>query len=392
MSAAPQITGELFERGPFPHFQKTLGLFRPVGINVGLRAALIVLIGWLPLPLLVVAQNLSGHSTPVWAFVSDFGIHARSLIAAPLFVLCEVVCLSPLEKIARNFVSAGLVRDEDRSRFDKMVASTRSLLNSITAEVVAIIVAYLITGAAARYITALSIPPWHFLDGQGYSPLSWAGRWTALVSLPLLLILLFSWVMRVFLWARFLFLVSRLNLRLVAAHPDHASGLRFLNAALYAFMPLAFSLAVIAAGSEANRVIHENMSVLHLQRTMGGVLVFVLLLFVGPLLVFIPKLHREKMTGIVKYGTLAEAVGRQFELKWLANYDKFSAGALEAPDFSATTDLYQVVSNVHDMTILPFDLRSLVTLIVTSLLPFIPVALMAVPLREIVKEIAGLLL
>jgi Protein of unknown function (DUF1269) len=40
-------------------------------------------------------------------------------------------------------------------------------------------------------------------------------------------------------------------------------------------------------------------------------------------------------------GTLASDVGRQFERKWLTRTEAIDAGALEVPDFSATTDLYQ---------------------------------------------------
>ncbi len=55
---------------------------------------------------------------------------------------------------------------------------------------------------------------------------SLAGWWHLLVSLPLLLILFFGWIWRLALWARFLFLMSRLNLRLIPAHPDNVGGLK----------------------------------------------------------------------------------------------------------------------------------------------------------------------
>ena len=90
-------------------------------------------------------------------------------------------------------------------------------------------------------------------------------------------------------------------------------------------------------------------------RTVLGLIVIVLILFVGPLLIFVFKLHEKKVEGIYSYGSLADGVGRQFEEKWLRNYEEFRSGALEAPDFSATTDLYQVVANVHDMKLFPLS-------------------------------------
>jgi uncharacterized membrane protein len=65
---------------------------------------------------------------------------------------------------------------------------------------------------------------------------------------------------------------------------------------------------------------------------------------------------------------------------------------LEVPDFSATTDLYQIVSNVREMKEVPVDLIQLRSLIIAVLLPFLPVALAAVPLRKILETVVKLLL
>jgi hypothetical protein len=182
-----------------------------------------------------------------------------------------------------------------------------------------------------------------------------------------------------------------MRLRLIAAHPDRASGLKFLNSSLVAFMPLAFTFGVITAGASANQLLYNSATVDTVQMLAGGLIVVVLTLFVGPLLVFVGKLHAEKVEGIYYYGSLADDVGRQFEEKWFRNYEEFRDGALQAPDFSATTDLYGVVANVHDMKLFPFELRAVVSLIVAALLPFIPVVLMMMPVKAIVTELARLL-
>jgi hypothetical protein len=68
------------------------------------------------------------------------------------------------------------------------------------------------------------------------------------------------------------------------------------------------------------------------------------------------------------------------------------AETLAVPDFSATADLYQVVANVYAMGIIPLDLRNILLLIVATLLPFVPVVFLAIPLDAIVAHAAGLLL
>ena len=378
-----------FESGPFPHFQKSLGLLRPVGLNITSRATVSIVIGWLPLVVLVLAQDIRSQIF-LFSFLSDYGVHARSLIAAPLLILSEAICLRRLEAIAVYFVKSGIVQQRDTQQFNKLAVSTRLLMNSTVAEVLAIVIAYSIGLFLIRYVHLIALPPW-YLVGASNTKISWAGWWYALVSMPLLLILFFGWIWRVILWSRFLIHVARLKLSLIAAHPDLTAGLKFLNSSLFAFMPVAFSFGVVAAGSAANRVAYQGATMDGIQKTAGGLLIFVFILFVGPLLVFVMQLHRQKVEGIFTYGALADGIGRQFEQKWLASYDKHAGDALQASDFSATTDLYSVVSNVHEMRILPFDLRGLLSLMVSTLLPFIPVVLMMMPVKEILKEAARLL-
>jgi hypothetical protein len=84
-------------------------------------------------------------------------------------------------------------------------------------------------------------------------------------------------------------------------------------------------------------------------------------------------------------------MGRQFEQKWLVVPGK-QEGALEAPDFSATTDLYSIVANVHEMKPLPIGMRSVSRLAVAALAPAIPLALVAVPFNVIVEHVIKRLL
>jgi hypothetical protein len=159
----------------------------------------------------------------------------------------------------------------------------------------------------------------------------------------------------------------------------------------FAFMPFSFTLGIVTAGTIANRVAHERASLDNVEMTLLGLVVFVLLLVAGPLIVFVFTMHAERLSGTFRYGVLAQNVGRDFERKWLENYDKYRKEALEAPDFSATTDLYGIVANIRDMSHLPFELKALIALVVVTLLPFVPVALMTIPFKVILKEAGSLL-
>lgn len=391
MDSITQTDNPIFDGGPFPHFQKGLGLFRPAGLRTSSRATTVVVLGWGVLVVIALVESLATPGT-LRSFLQDFAVHGRSLIAAPLFIIAESVSLPRLERVASHFCQAGIVTGQDRPEFERAIASTRRLINSGLAEVVAILLAYLFAVFMIRYVLiSVFLPFWRLSHNSGYPPFSWAGWWQVLVSLPLLLILFFGWVWRAVLWGRFLVKVSRLDLQLIAAHPDGAAGLKFIENTLFAFMPVAFTLGIVAAASVANRVIIGEMSLSELQRPILGLTGFVCLLFVSPLMIFSLTLLWQKRLGVLSYGALAHLLGRQFERKWLDPNHAVSDEALEAPDFSATTDLYQIVSNVHQINGLPFDLSSLISLLVVTLLPFLPVALLSVPLDTILREVAKLL-
>ncbi len=380
----------LFDKGPFPHVQRSLGLLGPLGRRTPLRACFAITVVWIPPLMLVAIQSLLTQDNSLTSFYRDFAVQTRLLLATPLLILAESACLPRLEIVARHFREAGLVRPGEYGRFDAVVDSTRRLMNSTVAEVLAGLVAYAAIFAFIRYYPLASLPKWYSSVYHAYEPLSVAGWWYVLISLPILLILFFGWLWRIFLWGRFLFLVAGLDLRLIASHPDRAGGLGFLEETLFSFMPLAFCFGSIVAGALANRVANHTALLRNEQGVLLGLLVLVLFLFAGPLMAFSIKLFWVKRRGIFYYGWLAEEVGRQFEKKWLEQPQPLDADVLERPDFSATTDLYAVVANVFQMGSVPFTLRGLVALLLVTFLPFLPVALMTVPLAVILEEVAKL--
>ena len=103
-------------------------------------------------------------------------------------------------------------------------------------------------------------------------------------------------------------------------------------------------------------------------------------------------LRRARIRGIFAYGELASAVGQRFERRWLDRHGALDDDVLSVPDFSATTDLYQVVGNVAAMRLVPVNLWILVPLVIVTLLPFVPIVLAILPLRELLDLAAKLVL
>ena len=68
---------------------------------------------------------------------------------------------------------------------------------------------YALIVALIYYVPPGEFPAWHKSGDNEHPVLSFAGWWHALVSIPLLNVLFFGWLWRLFLWGRLLLLLSR---------------------------------------------------------------------------------------------------------------------------------------------------------------------------------------
>lgn len=389
MSTASATERVPFESAPPHHLESWLGLMRAGHPRVVRRAVLAVAVAWLPLALLTLVRGDFMRPHQANAFVLDFGCYARYLITLPLLVLGEALCAPRLTAIARQFIAAGLIAETDRPAYERAVASTARLLRSRTVELVAFIVAYALVVSVIVSKPGAAVPLWHgVIWGDRIAPTP-AGWWGLLVSLPLLFLLLLGWFWRVGLWARFLWLMNRIELRLVPSHPDGAGGLGFLSTSLEAFLPLAFALGVLAAGPVLNLVVHRGASPTQFRFQAIGVALFAVVLFATPLLVFMRRLLDAHRRGVLAYGELTHHAGHLFEREWLASHPVIDEQTLRAPEFAATNNLYSIAARAIGMRRVPFDARSVAVLGGAALVPFVPAELLRLPLDVVLKKVAG---
>jgi hypothetical protein len=381
MGSTANINDDLFDGGPLARGERVLRLVKPGQPQAVKRALIAVLIGWLPLAVLAAVQLLFSADDSTKSFFSDFAVHARFLVAVPALIFAEAECIPRLGRIVNHFAESSLVAHSDAARFQAAVSSTRRLLDSTIGAVVTVVLVYLVVAAIAIYFSD-ALPVWHRRESTSGIRFSLAGWWHVLVSLPLLLIVLFGWIWRLALWRRFLHLMSRLDLHLVASHPDGVGGLKFVSSSLRGFRLISFALGAVVAGSILNRQVHQGAQPLDFKNLVIGLLIFLLIMFVAPLAIFFKQLRATKRRGVFEYGALARTVGTQFEAKWLRRKGNVDETSLEVQDFSATTDLYSIAAQVYAMREVPYTLRDLIgPIVLSALLPFIPLALLAMPLE-----------
>lgn len=379
-----------FDAGPFARLQAALRL--PASATregVWRRMTAVVLVAWVPLLLLAAVQGLALGAIPRESFLLDVSAHVRYLVALSLLLAAEPWSVLRLAKIVRHFEEGGLIAESQRPRLDDLIASARRLLDHRGVEVLLVAAAYTTTLVTGGVLYSPGIPTWVAPGSTG--TLSLAGWWRALVSQPLVLLVGSAWLWRLAVWTRLLWGVSRLELRLVPAHPDLSGGLRFVAESLRAYAPVGLALGMVVAGTFAEEILLDRRPPNDLQYVAGTLAVGVVFLFAGPLLVFVGPLRLARMRGILEYGALASALGRRFEERWIQPGRPLDDRALSATDFSATTDLYSIAGNVSQMRVVPVGLRELMPLVIATLFPFAPLILILVPVDEVLKRLAALL-
>jgi hypothetical protein len=226
-----------------------------------------------------------------------------------------------------------------------------------------------------------SLFSWQTAEQQGVRSLNFAGRWNEFVSKPLMLFILYRWLLRTIVWGNIMRKISKLNLNLYPLHPDQLGGLGFLGFTLNFFSPVAFALSVVVAGHFADFMLLADMHLADLKFVFIVYFIFINLLFSLPLIAFARALGKAREDAIFKYYDLAAGMHRELVKRITAKEYKVEQ-----------QDLDGLIVNALQMKSLPFKMKDLLPLWIATIIPFIPVILIEIPFVEILKTLSGLLM
>jgi len=356
------------------------------------RIITIALLAWLPLFVLSALEGrLLGESVTI-PFLRDLEVQVRFLVAMPLLIAAELVVHRRLSSVVKVFLERHLIPEGARARFDAAIASAFRLRNSLLAEILLIALVYGVGVLIVwRQYLALDTATWYATPTAAGSELSLAGIWYGYVSLPLFQFLLCRWYFRLFIWIRFLWQVSRIELSLIPTHPDRVGGLGFLSNTVYAFTTLSVAHGAILAGQLSSRIFFLGATLPEYKVEIAAMVGFLLVLFVGPLLVFAPQLAETKRTALREYGTLADRYVRQFDAKWLRSGAPTDESFMGSADIQSLADLGNSYELIRSMRVVPVTREAVVQVAVTTLAPVVPLALTMMPFEELLKTLLGVL-
>jgi hypothetical protein len=354
------------------------------------RIVLAVLTMWAPLLALSAFQGVLLGPAQTMPFLSDVGSHLRFLIVAPLLIVAELVVHRRIQPIVDQFRVRRLIAPHDAMRFADALSEATRLRNSVLAEAIMLTLVFAagVLFTLRRYV-ALGGGAWYASKSAGMQ-LSLAGLWLVFVSLPLVQFLLLRWYFRLFIWARFLWRVARLDLDLDVTHPDKAGGLGFLADSLSAFIPLAAAQGVLFAGMLADRIFFGGAKLTDFQIEVFGGGVFLIFVFAGPLAVFAPRLARVKRAGLRAYGALAQSYVRAFRVRWLGDGAPPAESLLGSGDIQSLADLGNSFGSGEQMRIAPITPAALLYFVAAFLLPISPLVLTMTSVEKLVGRLVGL--
>ncbi len=357
------------------------------------RIVCISLFAWLPLVLLslVSGKAWGGSGLP---FLYDIEMHARFLVALPLLIGAELLVHQRLRLVVGQFIDREIITEEVLPRFKGVIASAMKLRNSVAIELILLVLVfvggYYVWGAfssMAKIGTAAET--WYATATDAGTHLSPAGYWYIFVSRPLFQFIFVRWYFRLFIWARFLWQSSRLELNLIPTHPDRAAGLGFLGGSSNAFAPLLMAHGALFAGVVANPIFFAGAKLTDFKMEIIGGVAFLLIIVLGPLLAFSLRLMRAKRNGLREYGILASRYVSEFDLKWVRGGATDAEPLIGSGDIQSLADLANSFQVIRDIRPYPFSRDTVVQLVVMTLIPVLPLVLTMIPLEELITKLLG---
>jgi hypothetical protein len=363
------------------------------GMDLVVRRILVItLIAWPPLLLLsALGRHLLGATVQL-PFLRDVEMHVRLLVALPVLIAAELLVHSRIRPIVKAFLARRIVRRQDLPKFVAAIDSAMNLRNSVPLELGLLALVFSLGQWSWRSQAALlSTTTWYAIPQGGHLHLTAAGYWYVYVSVPIFQFILLRWYLRFFIWFRFLWQVSRLDLHLIPTHPDRAGGLAFLGKSAYAFSPILFAQGALLAGLIASRVLYGGEKLLSFKMEAIGSIAFFLVLVLGPLTMFTPQLAGAKRKGLGDYGLFASSYVEAFEKKWVVRDPSADDELLGTGDIQSLADLGNSYALVRDMRPVPFDMQDIVRLAAVTATPLLPLGLTIFSLDQMVTQILKVL-
>jgi hypothetical protein len=368
--------------GPLYRMLARSNLASPAPELLSRQAAIAVLVCWVPLAVLSLAQGHFLRGIKL-SFLRDIETHVRFLVSLPVLILAEILVDQRIRPSMKRFVERHVVTLEELPKFYAAISTAARIHNSVIAEIALLVFVY--TGGTWiwRHQIARDAASWYASSQGGQIHLTMAGDWLAFVSVPVFQFILLRWYMQFVIWFWFLLRVSRLKLHLPSLHPDRAAGIAFVGAFSMAFAPLLFAQSALLSGQIASGILYNRESLFSSEITILSYVFLSVLAALAPLFLFTLQLIHAKRRGLARYGNFASWFVTDFGEKWLKS-EVNDEPMLASEDIQSLADLGNSFAVVREMRSVPIATHDIFLLFVVTMAPFLPLLLTVMPIDQLI--------
>ncbi len=385
----PELALSLVRGDVLFRMQRRIGLVPAGGLGIGRRALFFALLTWAPIAVWAGLAHRALPGSVAEPLLQHFGVHVRCLVAIPLFIVAEGVAHALTTRLVPFLASSGLVRDSDRPRLRELLRGAARLRDSTLpwATVATLVAAWTLL---APNPAGLHEVVWADEGGPRPSP-GFGGFWFLYVARPIYAALLLGWVWRLGLLLVLFSKIARLGLEIVPTHPDGAGGLGFLEQLCFGWSPVVFGISSVLASRWAHEVVYHDVAVQTLRLPMVAFGLLALVVFLSPLVVFMPLLGAAKRAALLEYSALVGQHGRLVRRRWILREPVGDPEILAAPELGPVADTAALYDSVQKMRTLPIGRQALAAIVLPAALPMLGVVAIEVPVRELLLKVLSTL-
>jgi hypothetical protein len=370
--------------------QRRLHLIPEQGLGIIRRALFFALLTWLPLVVWSFFKGTALQGQMHEPLLNHFGIHARFLVAIPLMIFGEGMMHNIFTKLIPYFYTSGLVRNEHKSAFARIIQKAISLRNSTTPWVV--IAAFVCLSAVIHpAYQDMHELDWANVGTTGQYNLGFGGWWMIFVSRPIFTALIWISLWRLIMLFLLFKWIAALDLELVPTHPDRAGGLGFLEKTPVAFSLLVFAISVVLASRLAHEIVYHGMQLQSLKSLLVVYLIVIAVVFLSPLMAFIPKLLATKRRARLEYGALVGNHGRLVQRRWIRHESINDESLLQAPELGPVADTLTLYEAAIKMRPIPIGKTAILSIVLPAALPLIALFAIKVPVKDLVLKLFSII-
>ena len=358
-------------------------LARGARLRAGRVAVLLAALTWLPLLVLAALEGVAWGRAVQVPFLWDYLPYGQFLVAVPVLVLGELTVGRYLIRAVAELRTSEVLDPKDTTELGAFLTTTIGQWGGRSVNATILVLTCITTAVSLWGAKEWLTGGWQ-VAGEG---MTLAGWWYLLISLPVMRFLAVRWLWRMLLWSWVLWRVSRFDLHPRPAHPDRAGGLAFLGGTQAAFGVFVFAFGVQLSCLIADAVHFRGAELMAFRGEVVAFAVIVVMILLLPLFVFAPKLVRAREEHLLFLTGSAHRGAGDLERKLRAS----QTGELPSDAVSGLSDFGVLYENARLMKPVPLEMQHILALVLSAVVPFLPLIFLVMPAREVMRTLLRLL-